>query len=119
ELGKSEVLKEVVSYAEPTAAHLYDAARKGDPACEAEIRNGGHILGLALGSLANVLNPDAITLSGGLLAMGEMLLEPMRAAMRSMVYGAAGAANVRLSELGENAGLLGAAAVALEYLEGS
>lgn len=118
ELGKSEVLKEVVSYEEPTAAHLYDAARKGDAVCEAEIRNGGHILGLALGSLVNVLNPDALTLSGGLLAMGEMLLEPMRAAMRSMAYGAAGTAKVRLSELGENAGLLGAAAVAFEYLDG-
>ncbi len=117
EQGKSAVLKEVVGYDEPTGAHLFAAAAKGDRASEAEIRNGGHYLGLGLGSLVNVLNPDAVTLSGGLLAMGEMLLGPMREAMRSMAYGAAGSALVRLSELGENTGLLGAAAVAFERLE--
>ncbi|PFG74118.1 ROK family protein [Tepidiforma thermophila] len=118
EQGKSAVLKELVGYAEPTAVHLFEAAKRGDRTCEAEIRNGGHILGLGLGSLVNVLNPDAVTLSGGLLAMGEMLLGPMREAMGSMAYGPASGALVRIGELGENTGLLGAAAVAFERLEG-
>lgn len=117
EQGKSAVLKEIVGYEDPTGVHLFEAARRGDRASEAEIRNGGHFLGLGLGSLVNVLNPDAVTLSGGLLAMGEMLLGPMREAMRSMAYGAAGSALVRVGELGEDTGLLGAAAVAFERLE--
>ena len=37
----------------------------------------------------NVLNPDAVTLSGGLLAMGDMLIGPMREAMYSLAYGPA------------------------------
>lgn len=116
-LGKSAALRELVGDREPTAADLAEAARHGDPVCEAEIRNGGHILGLGIGSLVNVLNPDMVTLSGGLLAMGEMLLGPMREAMRSLAYGPAAGAIVRLSELGEDTGLLGAAAVALERME--
>ncbi len=116
-LGKSAALRELVGDREPTAADLAEAARRGDAMCEAEIRNGGHILGLGLGSLVNVLNPELVTLSGGLLAMGEMLLGPMREAMGSLAYGPAAGALVRLSELGEDTGLLGAAAVAFERLE--
>lgn len=116
EQGKSRVLHEIVGYDDPTAAHLYTAASKGDAICEAEVRHGGHLLGLGLGSLVNVLNPDAVTLSGGLLAMGEMLIGPMREAMYSLAYGPAAGTLLRTSTLGEDAGLLGAAAVAFERL---
>ena len=114
--GKSPVLMEIVGYGQPTASHLEAAARAGDKLCEAEIRNGGHLLGLALGGLVNVLNPDAVTLSGGLLGMGEMLLGPMKESMYSIAYGPASGTIVRVSELEEDAGLLGAAAVAFERL---
>lgn len=114
--AESELLLEIVGYREPSAADLYAAARAGDRQCEAEIRHGGHLLGLALGGVANVLNPDAITLSGGLLEMGEMLLGPMRQAMFSIAYGPASGTLVRTSTLGDDAGLLGAAAVAFERL---
>ena len=118
EQRKSPVLHEIVGYGEPTAAHLHAAAAKGDALCEAEIRHGGHLLGLGLGSLVNVLNPDAVTLSGGLLAMGDMLIGPMREAMYSLAYGPAAGTLLRTSTLGEDAGLLGAAAVAFERLDG-
>ncbi len=117
ETDRSRVLKELAGYNEPTGEHLYQAAKLGDSTCEAEIRHGGHLLGLGLGGLVNVLNPDAVTLSGGLLAMGEMLLAPMREAMHSIAYGPASGTIVRLSELGDDAGLLGAAAVAFERLD--
>ena len=118
ELGKSKVLHELVGYEDPTAYHLWKAAERGDAGCEAEIRHAGHLLGLGIGSLVNVLNPDAVTLSGGLLAMGEMLVGPMREAMYSLAYGPAAGTLLRMSELGEDAGLLGAAAVAMERLDG-
>ena len=117
EQGKSPILQEVVGEAEPTSEHLYLAARRGDALSEAEIRHGGHLLGLGLGSVVNVLNPDAVTLSGGLLAMGEMLIAPMKGAMYSLAYGPAAGTLLRVSTLGEDAGLLGAAAVAFERLE--
>jgi len=118
EQGKSRVLHEIVGYEDATATHLYLAATKGDQLCEAEIRHGGHLLGLGMGSLVNVLNPDAVTLSGGLLAMGEMLLGPMKEAMYSLAYGPAAGTLLRESTLGEDSGLLGAAAVAFERLAG-
>lgn len=109
-------LREIASGREPTAADLHAAALAGDRQCEAEIRNGGHTLGLALGGFANILNPDRITLSGGLLNLGEMLLGPARAAMSSVAYGAAASTALTLTTLDDDAGLLGAAAVAFERL---
>jgi glucokinase len=115
--GNSPGLLELAGGREPTAEDLHHAAIKGDRTCEAEIRHGGHLLGLALGGLANVLNPDVITLSGGLLNMGEMLLAPMHESMFSIAYGPASGTFVKLTELAENSGLLGAAAVAFERIQ--
>jgi glucokinase len=117
ESGKSAMLRAMTSGREPTGVDLYEAAKAGDQLSEAEIRNGGHLLGLGLGSLVNVLNPDCVTISGGLLSMGDMLLVPMKEAMYSLAYGPAAGTPVRISTLGDDAGLLGAAAVALEYLD--
>lgn len=112
ESGRAPMLQEIVGYREPSATDLFTAAGRGDKLCEAEIRHAGHVLGLGLGSLINVLNPEVITLSGGMLSMGEMLLDPMRKAMYSLAYGPAAGTIVRVSELGDSGGLLGAAAVA-------
>ncbi|MEX2080808.1 MAG: ROK family protein [Dehalococcoidia bacterium] len=115
--GKPTILNQLVQGRPPDAVDLYAAAAAGDTLAEAEIRNGGHILGLALGGMVNVLNPDAVTLSGGLLKMGDMFLQPLRDAMYSLPYGPASGTLVRLSELGDDTGLLGAAAVAIERLD--
>ncbi|MFQ5380652.1 MAG: ROK family protein [Dehalococcoidia bacterium] len=115
--GRSDTLAELVAGREPTSRDLFAAATKGCAAARAEIQNGGHLLGTAFGSLANVLNFEIVTLSGGLLAMGELLLRPAREAIRATAYGPAGGIPMVTSSLGENAGLLGAAAVALERAE--
>ena len=112
--GKAPILAEIASGRAPTATDLSAAAAQGEAAAAAEIQNGGHFLGLGFGGIVNVLNPDVVTLSGGLLSMGELLLQPMREAMASLAYGPATDTPVRTSELAEDAGLLGAAAVAFE-----
>ena len=113
ESGAAPILAEIATGRPATAGDLGEAARRGEVAAIAEIRNGGHTIGLGLGSIVNILNPDMVTLSGGLLGMGDLLLDPLRAAMASIAYGPASSTPVRTSQLGEDAGLLGAAAVAL------
>ena len=113
ESGAAPILAGIAAARPATAGDLAEAARRGEAAAIAEIRNGGHTIGIGLGSIVNVLNPDAVTLSGGLLGMCDLLLDPLRAAMASLAYGPASSTPVRTSTLGEDAGLLGAAAVAL------
>jgi glucokinase len=115
--GRSPKLAEITGDESPSGEHLFKAAQEGDALSEAEIRNAGHMLGLALGSLINVLNPEAITISGGLIVLGDMYFGPMREAIASLAYGPAAGVEIRFSELGQDAGILGAAAVALEYLD--
>ncbi len=117
ESGAAPVLASLAADRAPTAGDLAQAAARGEDAAIAEIRNGGHTIGIGLGSIVNVLNPDLVTLSGGLLGMGDFLLAPLRAAMASLAYGPAANTPVRVSELDEDAGLLGAAAVAFASLD--
>ena len=113
ESDSAPILAEIAAGRPATAGHLAEAARRGEAPAIAEIRNGGHSIGIGLGSIVNILNPDVVTLSGGLLGMGDFLLDPLRAAMASLAYGPAANTPIRTSTLGEDAGLLGAAAVAL------
>lgn len=113
----SPILAQLVAARAPTSSDLFKASEMGCAAATAEIQNGAHLLGITLGGFVNVLNPDVVTLSGGLLRMGELFLEPMRAALRSIAYGPASGTKLMTSTLGDDAGLLGAAAVAQERLE--
>ncbi len=79
----------------------------------------GRHLGMAIGSLVNIFNPEIVVIGGGFgVAAGELLLEPARAVIVREAL-APGGENVRLAvaELGSEAGLIGAALVAFEALD--
>lgn len=115
--GRSPLLATIVGSDQPTGEHLHRAALEGDPVSRAEIGHAGHLLGIGIGSLVNILNPQVVTISGGLLVLGEMYFGPMRAALASFAYGPSSGVKVLLSDLGADTGLLGAAAVAMERTE--
>ena len=74
----------------------------------------GRRLGVGLASLANVFDPEVIVIGGGAIAADEMLLEPAREELRARALPPQ-ADNVRVvrAHFGEEAGMLGAAIVAL------
>ena len=51
----------------------------------------GWWVALGLANLANALDPELIVLGGGLIAAGDVLIEPTRAGLRGAGRGAAGA----------------------------
>ena len=97
-----------------TGPLVTEAARDGDPlACEllAEI---GRWLGLGIADLAAALDPGTFVIGGGVSAAGELLLEPARAAFRRQLTGRGyrPEATIVAAELGNEAGLVGAADLA-------
>jgi glucokinase len=80
----------------------------------------GESLGAAIGSLVNVFDPELIVIGGGFgAAAGELLLEPARdAARREAMPPADETLRVVAAELGPEAGLVGAALVGFEALDG-
>jgi glucokinase len=77
----------------------------------------GKRLGVALASLANIFEPEVIVIGGGVIAAGDLLLEPARAEMRSRALPPMNQTPVVEAKLGQDAGMIGAAAMALVELE--
>lgn len=98
---------------EITARQVAQGARKGDPLCLDVISVAGHYLGIGLGNIVNIFNPQMIIIGGGVSGMGEMLLKPARKAMKEHAFRLP-VRNVRIirAKLGVDAGLLGVAVYA-------
>jgi glucokinase len=105
---------------EADAHELVRRAEAGDPDAVAGIRSIGRYLGLAIGSLANVFTPEVVVVGGGFgAAAGELLLDAAReAALGEAIAGAVDRLRIVPAALGEEAGLVGAALVAFEALDG-
>jgi glucokinase len=92
-----------------------DAALAGDEVAREVVATIGRRIGVALSSLANVFEPDVIVIGGGVMAAGELLLEPARSEMRVRALPPqAETTQVLAAELGPDAGMIGAATMALE-----
>ncbi len=105
---------------EADAPVLVDRARAGDTAAVAALARIGHLLGVAIGSLVNVFDPDVVVVGGGFgAAAGELVLEPaLAAARREAIQPADTRLRIVEAELGDEAGLIGAALVGFEALDG-
>jgi glucokinase len=88
------------------------AALAGDPTAIAVFDLIGSRLGIACASLANIFQPDAIVVGGGVIAAGELLLEPARAELRARALRPMNETPILAATLGNDAGMIGAAALA-------
>jgi len=92
-----------------TPKRISDLANAGDKLCIQVMNNVGTHLGIALGSIINLLNLDMIAIGGGISNAGSVLFDPMKKSLQkhsmsipqSMV-------EIRRAELGEYAGIIGA-----------
>ncbi len=87
----------------------------GDPVSTEIVLDSGRYLGIALYNIFQALNPPIIVLGGGLLSWGEIYLERIKTTFhelaRDMMYDPV---EIRVSEIGPDAGVIGAASLVLE-----
>ncbi len=101
-----------------TAKLVAEAASQGDAEAQEIMAEAMNYLGIGMANLVNLFNPELIVIGGGLANIGEKLLEPVQRAIRRHAYAAlAQAVQVVPAELGDDVGVLGAAAVALTRIE--
>ena len=91
-----------------------EAALAGDGIAVEVVTTIGRRLGVALSSLANIFDPDVIVIGGGAAAAGELLLAPARAELRARALPPMNETEVVVAALGPEAGMIGAATMALE-----
>jgi len=93
---------------------VFEIARLGDPAMQGILDQKSHYMGIALANLVNIFNPEAIVL-GGIFAQGEDLFLPaIEANLQQRSFANLGKrVQLRTASFGRNAGVAGAAALAL------
>jgi glucokinase len=93
---------------------IVNAARNGDAVALEVVDGTARALGVGIGACLNLLNLDRVVLGGGVAAAGEFLLERVTHEVRARCFPQVFAdTSFRLAELGGDAGVVGAARVAM------
>ncbi len=92
-----------------------EAARAGDDVAGRVMQRAGHYLGIGIVNLMHIFNPRRIILGGSVMKAGRLVTEPMWEAIRERAHTAyLEDFDIREASLGDDVGILGAAALALE-----
>lgn len=97
--------------ADCTAKQVFDYAKEGDELAMQAVEELGRYLGLALASCACVLNPEGIVIGGGVSRAGKILLDVTEKNFQTYVFKPCRNVKFCLAELGNDAGIYGAAAM--------
>ena len=97
-----------------TGPLVTEAARDGDPLARELLGEIGRWLGIGMADLAAALDPGMFVIGGGVSAAGDLLLAPAREAFRRQLTGRGyrPEAQIVSAELGNEAGMVGAADLA-------
>ena len=97
-----------------SAGALADDARRGDAAAAAAFARAGRAVGIAIASSAALLDLSLVVIGGGVAQSGELLFAPLRAALAEFArIEFLRGLRVVPAALGQDAGLVGAAALVL------
>jgi glucokinase len=111
----TSILSFAGSLEEITAEHVARAAREYDETARSVLRRAGRALGVGLSNIANLFDPDVIVLAGSVTRAGEPFLGPARDELARMTEAQRRRPmRLDLSMLEGDAGILGAAALALD-----
>ena len=97
-----------------------ELAHDGDRAARDVLALVGMRLGVGIASLVNAFNPSVVIVGGGVVAAGDLLLEPARSVVRERALEpSASSVSIVASRFGAESGMLGAAVLAFEGLGGA
>jgi glucokinase len=94
-----------------------ELAHDGDPAARDVVALIGTRLGIGIANLVNALNPEVVVVGGGVIAAGDLVLEPARSVVRDRALEPSrDDARIVPTRFGAESGMLGAALLALDGL---
>lgn len=101
-----------------TAADVSAAAVAGDPLARRIWDETTEVLGAGIANVLNAFNPGRVILGGGVTKAGDALFDPVRRLAHEQAFGPLlRVADIVPAELGEQVGVLGAVAIALDRLD--
>ncbi|MEW6734847.1 MAG: ROK family protein [Acidobacteriota bacterium] len=102
---------------EMTSEDIVRAALSGDELAQVVFERTGIYIGIAVGGLINLLNPEMIVFGGSMMAVGDILLRSIIAETRRRAF-APSFEHCRIvaAQLGQSAGVIGAAMLARDSI---
>ena len=101
-----------------TAEQVYEAGRNGDAQALSVFTRFGMYLGIGLANLINLIDPQIVVITGGAVNGWDLFANEMYRQVGERAFRAtAQQVKIARSECGDNAGLLGAAKIALQDLQ--
>lgn len=98
----------------PSAEAVIAAARAGDRAAQSAVEQNAEYLGIGIANIVSILNPEMIVLGGGLMQAADLFLGTIKRVIAERAQPiAAQQVRIEVTSLGEDAGLFGAARLAL------
>ncbi|MBU7455884.1 ROK family glucokinase [Leuconostoc fallax] len=112
-VGVSTLKKMIDDGDEVTSKIVFDLAKQGDFLANQVVNKVAYYLGYATATISNILNPSAIVIGGGVAAAGEYLRSRVEQHWTTYAFPTVRASTrVKLAELGNDAGVIGAASLA-------
>ena len=105
--------EETMLHGEPSAKDVFDAVKEGDALAIRIAEEFGRYLGEALASLAVVVDPAVFVIGGGVSKAGPVLIPFIEKAFQNRAFFANKDTRIVLAELGNDAGICGAARLIL------
>lgn len=103
-----------------TAKDVFDLAKEEDELAIRVIDKVAYYLGLAFGSVANILNPSAIVVGGGVSYAGVFLTDQIQTYFDQFTYPTIRrTTRIRLAQLGNDAGVIGASSLVKKQKNGT
>jgi glucokinase len=97
-----------------TGIAVTELAQRGDEAAIEALARVGTLLGVGVANAMNTFNPELVLIGGGVSDAGELLIGPARAEARRRARPPSNEARVEIGGFGPDAGMVGAAVLALE-----
>ncbi len=97
-----------------TAKDVFDFAKSGDPLALGVVDFFGDALGRALAAVSCVCDPQVFVIGGGVSAAGQIIIDVVAKYFRGYAFPAAEETAFVLASLGNDAGICGAARLALD-----
>jgi glucokinase len=100
-----------------TAKEVSDAAQSGDPVALEIVARAARIIGLGFVNVFHLFDPAMIVVGGSVSLMGDMLFDPIRHTVQQYAMPPYRNRPIVRAELGDDSGLMGAAALAFDIRE--
>ena len=101
-------------YKQITSKAIFDCAKEGDKLAISLVEEFGAYLGLALSFVAQIIDPQAFVIGGGVSKAGDIIIDVIKQNFNKNVMKSINKTEFKLAELGNDAGIYGCAKMVLK-----